>query len=216
MTRTGDTMSAHTTHTHTDARTHHGNALDLLEREDLELRRLFTMLQQRRGLSVEERADYGDLAKKVIRHMATREAALVDVMRVLGDDPAFGRLTPRLESNMLEGRPYLDRAEKMSRGIQGMNLRTGQDFDTEMLALVQVVGTEIEWELNQALPELKGSLAGSDYAEQFKSAGHIESHAPTNLHATGPRWWESAPFISRLITVYDRLRDFPRASKRGI
>lgn len=205
-------MSTHTTQTADD---NHDNALDLLEREDLELRRIFTLLQRKRGLSVEERADYGDLAKKVIRLLATREAALLDVTRVLGDDPDFGHITPRLESNMLEGRPYLDRVEKMSRGVQGMNLRVGQDFDTEMLGLIQVVGTEIEWELTQAMPELKG-LLGDAPRHQFKSAGHIESHAPTNLNPAGPRWWETAPVVSRVITIYDRLRDFPKASKRRV
>jgi hypothetical protein len=132
---------------------------------------------------------------------------------VLEGDPALEHVAERLESNMLEGRPYLDRVEKMSRGVQGMNLRVGQDFDAEMLELIQVVGTEIEWELNQALPGVKESLAGPDRGRRFKSAGHIERHAPTNLSPRGPRWWETAPVVSRLLTVYDRLRDFPRASK---
>ena len=33
---------------------------------------------------------------------------------------------------MRENRPYIDRVEKMSRGVQGINLRVGQDFDGEM------------------------------------------------------------------------------------
>lgn len=200
-------MSTHTTH---------GNALDLLETEDLELRRLFTMLQQKRGLSVEERAEYGDLAKDVIRHLATREAALVDVSRVLADEEDLEDVSSRFESNMLEGRPCLDRVEKMSRGVQGMNLRIGQDFESEMLELIQVVGTEIEWELGQGLPKVKGSLSTTMPLSRFKSAGHIERHAPTNVSPDGPRWWESAPLISRLITVYDRLRDFPKGSRRRL
>ena len=200
-------MSAHTAH---------GNALNLLENEDRELRRLFTKLQQKRGLSVEERADYGDLAKSVVRHMATREAALVDVTRVLGDAPEQQNVFSRLESNMLEGRPYLDRVEKMSRGVQGMNLRIGQDFENEMLDLVQVIGAQIEWELGQGLPQLRGALSGTSRQREFKSAEHVERHAPTNLRPDGPRWWERAPVISRLITVYDHLRDFPRASKRSL
>jgi hypothetical protein len=39
-----------------------GTAVDLLEHEDLELRRLFAALRARRGSSVEERAQYGDIA----------------------------------------------------------------------------------------------------------------------------------------------------------
>jgi hypothetical protein len=203
-------MTTHTTEITPPPR---GTALDLLESEDLELRRLFTMLQQKRGLLVEDRADYGDLAKNIIRHLATRNAALVDVTGVLGDDTSLQEIVARLESNMLEGRPYLDRVEKMSRGIQGMNLRVGQDFDTEMLDLIQVVGTAIEWELEQALPQMKGSLTASQHEQEFKTAAHLEKHAPTNLSPDGPRWWETAPVISRLITIYDRLRDFPRGSR---
>jgi hypothetical protein len=194
----------------------HDNALDLLEREDRELQRIFTTMQQKRGLTVEERVDYGDLAKQSIRHLAVREAALVDITRVLADASQLGGVTGHLESNMLEGRSHIDRVEKMSRGIQGMNLRIGQDFDDAMLELIDVVGAQIEWELNEGLPELNSSLAHSDRAEQLKSAGHLESHAPTNLHPDGPRWWESAPVLSRMLTVYDHLRDFPRASKRRL
>jgi hypothetical protein len=42
---------------------------------------------------------------------------------------------------------------------------------------------------------------------------HSIRHAPTSLSPEGPRWYERAPVISRLLTIYDRLRDFPRASR---
>ena len=135
----------------------HGNALDLLEAEELELRRLFTSLQSKRGPSVEERAAYGDLAKEIIRHLATREAALVDVAKVADTDPALSALSERFEASMHQRRPHIDRVEKMSRGVQGMNLRTGQDFDNDMLELIEIVGTEIEWELGRTLPRSSGS-----------------------------------------------------------
>ena len=191
------------------------DALDLLESEDLELRRLFTSLRVKRGDSVEERAVYGNLAKEVIRRLATREAALVDVARVAGGDPALHEILERFESAQQDHRPSIDRLEKMSRGVQGINLRVGQDFDGEMQELMQLVGTEIEWELGVALPEIKGSLRTSGLGDELKSADHIARHAPTNLHPDGPRWWERAPVISRLLTVYDRLRDFPRGAVRS-
>ena len=102
----------------------------------------------------------------------------------------------------------------MSRGVQGINLRVGQDFDGEMQELMQLVGTEIEWELGVALPEIKGSLRTSGLGDELKSADHIDVHAPTNLHPEGPRSW-SADRSSRLLTVYDRLRDFPRGAVRS-
>ena len=114
---------------------------------------------------------------------------------------------------MKEHRPHLNRVEKMSRGVQGINLRVGQDFDGEMEGLMQVVGTEIEWELDVGLPELEGVLMAAGRQDDLKSAGHLAAHAPTNLHPDGPRWWERAPILSRLITVYDRLRDFPRPTR---
>jgi hypothetical protein len=195
-------------------RTHdHGNALDLLEEEDLELRRLFTSLRLKRGPSVLDRAEYGDLAKKTIRHLATREAALVDVAKVADTDPALREISERFEASMHERRPHIGRVEKMSRGVQGINLRIGQDFDNDMLELMQIVGTEIEWELGRALPEIKGKLQATERVDELKTADHLRSHAPTNLNPDGPRWRERAPVVSWLITVYDRLRDFPRASR---
>ena len=124
--------------------------------------------------------------------------------------PRPSEVSDRFEAGMHERRPSMDRVEKMSRGVQGINLRIGEDFDNGMLELMQIVGTEIEWELGEALPEIKGTLEGTERVEDLKSASHLRKHAPTNLDPAGPRWWESAPGLSRLITLYDRLRDFPR------
>jgi hypothetical protein len=187
------------------------NAVDLLEEEDRRLRRLFTELRNVRGGSVDERAVYGDLAKEIIRHMATREAAVAEVAPVVSDEPDLQAVAARLEHAMPQRRSLIDRVEKMSRGVQGINLNQGQDFDAELLSAIQVVGTEIEWELDDALPAIRGSIAGTDREAELKSAGHVVRHAPTNLAPGGPRWRERAPVVSRLIALYDHLRDFPRA-----
>jgi hypothetical protein len=189
------------------------NALELLENEDLELRELFGELRQHRGTSVEDRAEYGDVAKEIVRRIATREAALVDVCSVATQDPQLRDVAARIEHGMQVRRPQIDRVEKMSRGVQGINLRTGQDFDSQMEDLIQLTGSEIEWELDEVLPELRAYLRQSDREADLKSADHIRRHAPTSLSPQGPRWWERAPVISRLITVYDHLRDFPRGPK---
>ena len=76
-----------------------GNALDLLEGEDVELRRLFRALRLRRGSSVEERAEYGGLAKETIRRLATREAGLVDVAKAGSADPNLREIANRIERN---------------------------------------------------------------------------------------------------------------------
>jgi hypothetical protein len=189
------------------------NALELLENEDLELRDLFAELRQRRGPSVLDRAEYGDIAKEIVRHVAVREAALIDVAVVASDEPHLGGIASRIEHSRSTSRPHIDRVEKMSRGVQGINLRIGQDFDVEVEELIQVVGTEIEWDLAEAIPELEASLQRSHRQDELKSAKHLRTHAPTKLDPRGPRWHERAPVISRLLTVYDHLRDFPKESR---
>jgi hypothetical protein len=189
------------------------NALELLENEDLELRELFTELRQRRGSSVEDRAEYGAIAKEIVRHVAIREAASVDVAGVASTDMRLSELASTIEHGRSTNRPHIDRVEKMSRGVQGINLRTGQDFDAEMEELIQLVGTEIEWDLGEAIPALRASFLDSNREKELKSARHIQNHAPTNLDPKGPRWRERAPVISRLITIYDHLRDFPKSGR---
>lgn len=77
-----------------------------------------------------------------------------------------------------------------------------------MQDLIQIVGTEIEWELGEALPAIKGSLQRPHVDEQSKSAEHISTtHRPISIQSG--RAGGSAPSISRLITVYDHPRTFP-------
>ena len=138
------------------------------------------MLGLRRGSSVEERAEYGDLAKAAIRHLATREAASVDVAKGTSIDPNLQVITERFVASFHVHRPYIDRVEKMSRGVQGINLRIGQDFESDMQGLMQIVGTEIEWEHGGALPAIKGSLQRPHVDEQLKSADHVSKHLVEN------------------------------------
>jgi len=186
-----------------------GDALDLLEQEDLELRGLFTQLRHMQRDSVPDRAEYGDLAKTTIQHLATREAALTEVVGVVSGTPELANVVARIEADTDVRRPLFSRVEKMSRGVPPINLNQGQDFDGALRDTVEQVGTEIEWDLEVALPSMKALIRGSDHAEGLKSASHVARHAPTNLHPGGPKWFERAPVISRLITIYDRLRDYP-------
>jgi hypothetical protein len=188
-----------------------GTALDLLEHEDKELRTTFSQVRATQGSSVEQRAEYGDLAKTIIRHVATREAALADVANVVADVPTLQSIAFRLERETAIRREAIDRVEKMSRGIQGINLNTGQDFDKELTELMQIVGSEIEWDLDEAIPAVRSALAAHGKTDDLKSAGHVRRHAPTNLDPDGPTWLERAPVFSRLVTIYNHLRDFPKA-----
>ncbi len=196
----------------TDGDAHRGQsptALDLLREEDLEVRGLFDQLQATRGPTVDERADHGILAKQLIRHVATREAALDDVARALsGTD--LQPLAERIADGTRQRREHIDRVEHMSRGIQGINLNAGQDFEGELQALIDVLRPEIAWEPHQAIPMVRRSLDdGGDL--QLHGAHRVATHAPTSLNPTGPKWYERAPVVGWLLTVYTRLRDFPAA-----
>lgn len=54
------------------------NAVDLLEEEDRQLPQLFTQLRGARGGSVDEQADYGDLAKETMRWSAPKSNGELD------------------------------------------------------------------------------------------------------------------------------------------
>ncbi|HEX3795369.1 MAG TPA: hypothetical protein VHV57_12800 [Acidimicrobiales bacterium] len=188
-------------------------ALDLLDSEDREIRALFNELENTRDSSVETRAKHGDLAKQLIRHVATRESALTDVVNGLSHDTTLGDVADRMDFLTDDRRILVSRLEHMSRGVQGINLNTGQDFDGELETLMQLMRKEIDWELSTAIPSIRDLTDASTQQEAFHSAHHTRRHAPTNLSPGGPRWYERAPLLSRIVTVYDHLRDFPRASR---
>ena len=154
------------------------DALDVWESEDLQLRTLFTRLQQSQGESVQERPTYGDLAKEIIWHVAIRESAVADVVRSVGSEPRLESMSQSLERRMSIRRPMISEVEKKSRGIQGINLNAGQDFHGPLMELVQQVGPEIEWELDEVVPAIRGSLG--DESESLSKAGSLTKHAPTN------------------------------------
>jgi hypothetical protein len=188
-------------------------ALDLLEEEDRQLRQILADLRAERDGSVEARARYGDLSKELIRHVTTREAALVDVAAALSGVAGMGDVSERLQRNGDVRRPQIAEIEHMSRGIQGINLNKGQDFDGALTALATTLESEIDWDLSGGIARMASAIEGSEHEEQLRSAKSVKQHAPTNLHPDGPRWYERAPVISRVITLYDRLRDFPKAAQ---
>jgi hypothetical protein len=187
----------------------HKTSLDVLQREDLSLQDLFEGMTRTSESTVDTRYDYGNSAKQIIRHVATRQASLMDVGTVTSRVPAL----QAIGSRMLEGgnacRGIFDQVGDMSRGIQGINLNQGQDFDGALTTLVEAVTLEIDWELSEAIPLIRRSLPQDDGVPRLKSARYVERHAPTKVHPSGPRWFEYSPLVSRIITVYDHLRDHP-------
>lgn len=190
------------------------NALDLLEDEDRVVLELLDGIEANRGQRVEQRARYGDLVKRLIRQLASREAAAVDVSIGLQRVEGLDGIASRLHAGTAERRQRIDRVERMSRGVLGLSLNTGQEFDPELVALGGVMHEQIRWEISEAIPAIRQQVPEAEQAEIFRSARHLKRHAPTNLDPEGPRWRERARIVSRLLTIFDHLRDFPTAAKR--
>ena len=162
---------------------------------------------------MEDRYDYGNAAKQIIRHLATRQASLMNIGHAISDFPA---MRPDRDSNdRSRDGPQASHRQlgDMSRAIQSPYLNQGQDFDTPLTALIEAVNTEIDWELAVAIPFIEHTLSANERASLFDSARYIDRHAPTTLSTSGPRWYEHAPVFSRIVTLFDHLRDHPRADR---
>ncbi|MGH9082724.1 MAG: hypothetical protein ACRDWN_05205 [Acidimicrobiales bacterium] len=187
-------------------------ALDLLEDEDHRILELAAELEASRGQSVESRADYGNFAKLLVRHFAAREAAVVDVVEGLAGIEEVDDVRRRLLDGDGERRQQMNEVERMSRGIQGMYLNTGRDFDGELEDLMELLRPQISWELAEGIVAVRHRLGQERCRALFHSARHVARHAPTHVSPGGPRWYERAPVISRLLAAVQHLRDFPRAT----
>jgi len=188
-------------------------SLDVLLREDRILKDLFARVSASHGSSVEDRYDYGNAAKQIIRHLATRQAALMNVGHAISDFPAMRPAATRMINRGTARRSLIDELGDMSRAIQSLYLNQGQDFDTPLTALIDAVNTEIDWELALAIPFIEHTLSASERMSLFDSARYIERHAPTTLSTSGPRRYEHLPVFSRMVTLFDHLRDHPRADR---
>jgi short-subunit dehydrogenase len=188
-------------------------SLDVLENEDTLLLQLFEGVALSRGSSVEERYSYGNLAKEIIRHLAIHQSSLVNVATAISSEPDLREIASRMVTRATERRSLIDEVTKMARAVQPVALHEGQDFDEVFERLIAAVRPEIAWELAEALPAIRASIPDHEADQRFRSANYVRRHAPTYLSTKGPRWYEQAPIVSRALTIYEHLNDFPRASR---
>jgi hypothetical protein len=190
-----------------------GTSLDLLEREDRKISDIYAQMEAHAGSGVEDRAEYGQLGKEIVRRITTRESALVDVAAAAAAIPAIAALGERLGAHPVERRERIEGLEKMSRGVQGMYLNTGMDFDGELADLMTVIRPQIAWELEEAIPALRHAMSPPVEADVLQSASYVAKHSPTHVHPAGSRWYQRAPVVSRLISLFGHWTDFPRAGR---
>ena len=188
------------------------NSLDLLEQQDLVLRQCSSEIKNHRGPSMEDRYKYGGLVKSITRQIAVRQSCLMDVGFAIRDNSELRPIADRMLDHAIGRRVQIDRLGKMSRNVQGMYLNMGQDFDGQLTPLMDEINEEIDWELSEAIPLIRSSAASTSTPCSFRSAKYIRHHARMELSPNGRLWTEYMPFISRLLTVIDHLKDHPRAS----
>ena len=189
------------------------DSLDVLTNEDHFLLKLFDGLALSRGSSVEERYAYGNLAKECIRHVAVRQSSIVDITRVLEDVPELRTERERLFRGAVERRQLFDQSAMMARGVPLTALGLGQDFDGIFDQLIDALKCEIQWELSGVLSTIRSTLVERQAVGKLRGARYVRRHAPTYLSLKGPQWYERAPVISTLVTIYSHLNDLPRASR---
>jgi short-subunit dehydrogenase len=188
-------------------------SLDVLENEDLLLLGLIQGIAVTRGAAVEQRYEHGNVAKEILRHLAVRQSSLVSVGAVISSMPELRAIGSRMVSRATERRGAIDAATRLARAVQPVALNEGQDFDGVFDPLLDLERQEIEWELSHAIPAIRKAVPDEDAQKRFRSARYVHRHAPTFLSTRGPRWYEQAPVVSRLLTIYEHMNDFPRASK---
>ncbi len=162
-----------------------GSSLDLLEHEDLRLRAEFGHVRAVLSPAVEQRAEYGELAKSVIGRVATREAALVDVAHAAADVPELEAVSDRLAQQSTIRRQVMHRVEKMSR--RGITPNPGQDFSREFTELMQIVGSEIEWDLDEAVPALRQALERRGKVQDLTNAHTLATRTMSDFRPRGSR-----------------------------
>lgn len=192
---------------------HHAPAdvFDLLEQEDREISKLFGRVESTEGPSVTERYEHGNYEKDLIGHLTVREAAKDELVRGLAAFPDLRTVRDRLAEHDEARKQAIDTVDKMARGIQGIDLNQGQDFDGAMSAVRALVVPEIEWELGEGLPTLRGAIAPETRTTAFHESRYLRHHAHTPGEAQ--HWYERIPGMSLLETVRDRLREYPKAGR---
>ncbi len=166
-------------------------ALDTLEREDRALLELFGAIDA----PGEGRPANGGPTRRrsgSSRHLAVREAALVEVAGPADDVPGVG-----LAEQFAAGaavRRALAVGDRPSPSRPTPMFGVGQEFDGPLSAVMALVRDQVTWERDVAIPVIERALGG-------RAAGPVRRrgvHRPRTAAAApgDPRWFERAPVVS--------------------
>jgi hemerythrin superfamily protein len=182
-------------------------SIDAWEQANTQIAELLRVIATHRGPTVDDRAEYGKLAKLLLRRAAIHEAAVVDVVGVVSDMPQVDGIVEKIEADASARRKILDGMQRKSRGVQAINLNQGSDFDVDLAAYAALVTGQLAWEGEVALPALRNAVRGAE--GRLHDEAYIVRHAPMRFRAR--RRWHHAPrsLASWLLTASNHLGDFP-------
>ncbi len=190
-------------------------SLELLQRVDAGLQELFSsVLRTQADLAraddsnaiVELEYEYGALAHEILRSLALRQSCAMDVSSRISAVPGLRSTSEEIIERGTSCRALINALKDMSYGVEPMNLNIGQDFDGPLTSLIALSGATIAWELGEAVPRITASLTSSETRVKFRSSGYALRHAPEWLNPKGPRWYERAPVVSRVVAIYERIK----------
>ncbi len=185
------------------------DAIDVLEEEDQALCELLPALQRSSGEGVPDRWEHGTQCKQLIRRMGVREAAKADIVHAVNGIDDLRMLKTHLEGQVEARRRAMNSLARIGRHVRAIEINRTDDFDGIVRGLRVVLDPEIDWELGQAIPELRQRMPASARAV-LHSDHYLRRHAPTKVNPDGFRWYERARVVSWLLTAWDHLEDRPR------
>jgi hypothetical protein len=185
------------------------DAIDLLQEEDESLVALLGEFESFDGPGVVNQSHRGDLAKQLIRHVGSREAAKADILRATNGMPGTESLRESLKGDQQDRRTAINRIDRMIRHVRPLDVSRADGFYETVGHLSQVLHHEIAWELNEGIETLRADLPASVRATLHR-AHYLRSHAPTQLGVSGLRWYQRMRVMAWVVTKWDHLQDRPR------
>lgn len=183
-----------------------GDAVDLLDDEVEVMRQLLDAWEASGATpasprtAVDDNWERGTLGKLLIEHCAVRLAAQAEIVRVLGGH-GIDELADELRRDLVATQRIVERMNEISRGVEPLALAASEDFASEVAELGQRFGA-----LETSTDVRRVDAAVRPFRQEIASEDYVRRHAPT--HPSGHR---RRPGLTRLQTMYDRLRGVPWA-----
>lgn len=184
------------------------HALALLEHED---RALLAILD--RFESEDDVLAHGRAGQLLVEHLTLREAAREQVAVALREEPAVADLAEALEQDARERRAELVRLDEMARGVNPVNLNSGQPFDETVAEVAGPLRRQIRAELDELIPQVQGRVPEERLDRLLPSARTVTGHALAHPDVGEPKRIRRFAPLRRLRAMYQWTRRLPSGGK---